>query len=402
MRTETERQAQEDLHRLAGTLPHRGPNTKSERSAAEYIVSRFEAYTNNVSIEDFESPDSYYLLIAGYYSEFFIVTLVSIWWPWVGLGYGVMVFGLYLAEVTGYRVLSRLMPRYQSQNVAARLFADRPRRLYVVTAHHDSGIQSPLTNPVVRDHIRWWHLALVVCMAAILSGCVFRGMNVFTGDLAGLDVGIQGVALTALMAGAGFLAYCEMAAQYTRGALGNASGVAVLLALAQSLENDPLEEADVWLVSTGSKEGGLNGMRHLINSHDFDKAISRFINVDHVGETQLRYVTKEGLLATFRCDREMVDVAEETGASYGAGPFINDSLPTDLLIPLARGYRSIGITSTDEDGHQAHRLRDTDTLAKVEARDVTKAARYVEAIMRTMETRAKQSESAHAPSAFHD
>ena len=82
---------------LAGVLPHRGANTRGERSAAEYLAERFKQYTLDVELDDFHSIDGEWLLFASYYAEFTVVAILALWWPLVAFGYGLAVFTAYLA-----------------------------------------------------------------------------------------------------------------------------------------------------------------------------------------------------------------------------------------------------------------------------------------------------------------
>jgi hypothetical protein len=400
MRSDDENAIQADLHRLAGSIPHRGPNTESERVAADYVASRMRETTPDVGFEDFESIDGYLLLFAGYYSEFLLVALLAQWFPYLAAVYGAGILIAYLAEFTGYRVVSRLMPRYQSQNVVARFLADRPRRTYVITAHYDSGRSSALSEHVNRRRFHWIHRGLVAAMAIAVIGCLMLGANLFP-DLP-FPVGnvLLCAAMGVLTAAAAYLFFAELTADYVRGALDNASGVAALLALGRWLQQKPLEEADVWLVATGSKEGWMSGMLHHIGSHDFDKSSTCFINFDHLGAPALRFVTDEGMLARFSCDPAMVDIARRTSLPHGATPYAQRGLPTDLLIPLTRGYRAIGVTSTEVDGTQPHRLQETDTLAQVSPGDVQRAVAFTQDFILALDESLRAEDRVEAPSSM--
>ena len=134
---------------LAGNLPHRASNTTNERAAAEYIRGRFASHTPDTELDEFHSIDAAYVLFSSYYAEFFIVALVAHWFPRVGLCYGAAVFLAYLAESMGYNLFARLLPQFETQNVAARFLATHPKRLLVVTAHYDTPKASFLTRPAL-------------------------------------------------------------------------------------------------------------------------------------------------------------------------------------------------------------------------------------------------------------
>ena len=130
-------QLRRDITFLSGQLPHRGAHTDNERLAAEYINERFSEYTTLSDIDDFHSIESQNLLFASYYAEFIIVAVAASLVPWISFGYGVAIFLLYITEFAGYRMLSRLMPQFDSQKVAARFLARKPEQLIVATANYD-------------------------------------------------------------------------------------------------------------------------------------------------------------------------------------------------------------------------------------------------------------------------
>ena len=379
MQSDEAQQLKEDLHRLAGTLPHRGACTEPEKEAAQYIATRLREAAGDAGEQPFDAPYSNYLMLAGHYAEFSIVTLISIYWPWFAFGYGTFIFLLYLGEVTGYSVLRRFVAKYPTQNVVAQILGDKPERLYIITAHYDTGRASALSSPRLQPWLRWIHFGVVACMAVNISMCALRATNALP---MGISEAIQGATLMMLCAAAGFLFMAEFRGEYVRGAKGNAAGVATLLALAKRFREERLNDADVWFVATSAKEAGLHGMRHLLKQGDLDKENTYFINLDYIGDEVLHTVDREGLLATFHADKSLIDAARVANANVA--PIPNTAWPSDLLLPLARGYKSIGITSTNTDGEQVHRLQDTDTLAHVDARDIIPAIDFTDRLIRTL------------------
>ena len=341
-------QLRRDLEYLAGVLPHRGSNTRSERSAADYLAERFKNYTLDVELDDFHSIDGEWLLYASYYAEFTVVSVLALWWPFVGFGYGLTVFLLYLAEFTGYRIFGRLLPQYESQNVICRFIAPKPRRLFVVTAHYDSPKDSPLQDVNVRRWLRPVHLFLVLCMVVVVVSCAVEGFGILDSLEFPYVTALRWTAVGCLLGVAAFLVFSELTADYGCGAWDNASGTSVLLELARRFHESGLNEADLWLVATGSKEAGLNGMRHFMGTHKLDRANTYFLNLDAVGAANLHYVTGEGLLSTFRSSKAMVRAAEPSAKRLNATPLRDRDLPSDALIPLARGYQAMTLTSSFE------------------------------------------------------
>jgi Peptidase family M28 len=370
-----------DMEYLAGNLHHRGANTESERSAAEYIHERLRACSPDASIDDFYATGVGFGLFAAYYAEFAFAALLALWWPWVFFAYGIAVTLAYMAELTGYNVFARFLPHYETQNVSARFLAARPKGLIVVTAHYDSPKSCPLTDRRDARWLRAAHALVVLCMTAVIVSCAAQGLDLCGEAAVRVDLIIRFGAVGVLLAVGSALLLWEWGAEYSRGANDNASGVAVLLALAERLRDEPPEEADVWLVATGSQSAWYSGMRQFLASHELDRDSTRIINVDSVGEGGLRYVTGEGLIHVFRCDKELVALARDVAKDHRAQPHRNTAFPTDLLLPLARGYKALGITAVTPP--DAQRERETsDRAYDIDYGTLQSAAEFTEAIVR--------------------
>ena len=370
-----------DIEYLAGNLSHRGASTESERMAAEYIRERFTVHTPNTEMDDFFAIESPWLLFASYYGEFLIVALLAFWQPWFAFGYGAVVSTLYLMEFAGYRVLALILPQYETQNVVARILGDHPKKLFIVTAHYDTPKFSAVTSPQFQPWLRAMHVVVLLCMLAVLATCAAEALGVTGDEVYRYDLVIRWCAVTTLLCAAVALFTCEYSGEFTRGASDNASGVAVLLDLAQRFTQERLDDADVWLVATGSKETWLSGMRRFMSSHRIDKTNTYFLNIDHVGSGDLHFVTSEGLLQSFTCDKEMARVAGEEAVRHNATPLAWHGLPSDAYLPMVRGFRAMSVTATR--GENAYG-DDSDRAGSIDYATVTTAASYAEAILRRL------------------
>ena len=377
-----------DMAYLAGELPHRGANTDSERAAAEYIRDRFSEYTADTDIDDFYSIESYYYLFASYYAEFLVVAVVAFWLPRFALCYGTVAFLAYLFEFMGYRTFSRLMPRFETQNVGARFLGTRPKRTVVVLAHYDSPRDAVFANPRFLPWLRAAHLAIVVCMLLVILTCATEATGLFRNIEVPVDLVVRWTAVGMLLSAALTMFYSAARGEFVSGANGNASGVAALLALASRLARDRLEETDVYLLATGSKGTWMSGMRHFVKTHTLDPETTYFLNLEHVGAGQLHYTTAEGMLVPFRSGSELVAAAEAVAQAHDATPRRFQAVPTDALIPLARGFKTMSIVTLDAGGLPQDWHWYTDTLNHVDHGLIDKAASFAQAILRQLEARA--------------
>ncbi len=367
------------LRFLAGQLTHRGANTENERRAAEYIRKHFQENNPYVAVEEFNSIDSYQLLFASYFAEFFFVALLALWLPAVAFVYGMLVFVTYMAESTGYRIFSRFLPEYSSQNVVSHHLAENPRRHVVVMAHYDSPKDTALVQPDATRWLRPAAITMVVCMTTIVLSTLTQALGTFEDLTVRADLIACWGAVGILTTAAGWLGLSELSADYLPGANNNASGVASVMELNERLSNRPLEQCDVWIVATGSKEGWLNGARRFVAQHDFDLADTWFINVEQIGIGRLHCVTGEGVLHTFHADQELVELLSEAGG--GLPQHVHRGAPTDALIPLARGYRCAGLMGAPDKIDEAP----PDTLAHIDYDAVEGAVDVLETALRRLD-----------------
>jgi hypothetical protein len=373
-----------DIDYLAGELPHRGGITENERKAAEYIARRFAEHTPLTQIEDFYSIEAYPYLFSMYYAEFFFVAILSLFWPWVALTYGVVVFLLYLAEFTGYSTMSRFLPQFETQNVTARIPCAGAQRLIVVTAHYDSPRAYSWIEGRRAGQVRGLHIALVIAMLLVLVSCGAQGIGTFTGAFRP-DLLVSAAAVGILLAGAWVLFTGARRAPFTRGANNNASGVGVLLALAQRFSARPLASSEVLLVATGAKETWLSGMRQLFRGLRQEKSSAYFVNVAGIGAGQLRYVSGEGMLYVYSAGPRLLEAAHAIAPEHAARPMVWRSLPTDALVPMSRGFEAISIVATGAEDMPVAWNRASDTTGEVDLIALGHGANFVESLIRRLD-----------------
>ena len=382
----SEAHIQRDMAYLAGELLHRGSNTESERSAAEYLKERFGAYAADTEIDDFAAIDSCEYVFASYYAESLIVSLAAFWFPRVALCYGAMVFLAYLSEFMGYRVFSRFLPHFETQNVMARFLAPRPKRLVIVTAHYDSGRESVFAAPKFLPWLRAAHEGVVVCMLVVLLTCAIQGAGILGERALYVALAARWLAVAALLAASAALFYSAAFGDFVRGANANASGVAALSALAERIVERPFEESDVWLVATGSDETWMSGMRRLVTTHAPDRDTTYFLNIEHVGAGALHYTTGEGMLSVLSASSELVGAAGAVADQYHASACRLRAVPGSALVPLTRGYKGMSIVRLGPDGTPQNWRRHTDTLVHADYVLIKEAAQFAEAVLRCLES----------------
>jgi len=251
----------------------------------------------------------------------------------------------------GAHLLRRALPQRTTTNVLAWAGDPDAPETVVVVAHHDSAHTGVLFHP-----------GLVPLVNRIAPGWYAKQTtSTHTGRLL-----VLGPALVALASALGLrrlrwagtwwsAATVAVLADVARspvvaGANDNLSAVAVLLAMAEQLAEHPLRGVRLLLLSTGSEESFMEGMRGFVRRHraELDPASTRFLALECVGSPHLILIEGEGMLRMRDYDASLreeiqaaadeVDVALWRGLRLGAGG-------TDALPALREGYRAACIAA---------------------------------------------------------
>ncbi len=379
-------QIKSDLMFLAGRLLHRGAQTDEERRAADFIRDRLREHTPEAHVDDFHTIDNYYYLFASYMTEFALVGILCFWFPLVAAAYGAGVLLAYLLEFMGFPIFSRFMPQFDSQNVVARFLGTEPDKIIIVCAHYDSGAATPLTQPRILPWLRPLHTGLILCMILVIATCTAESLAVYLGSVPDLST-LRWAAILCLLSGAATLFWCSSRSEDVRGANSNASGVAALLQVAARMAEVPPENADVWIVATGSNESWMSGMRHLLASHRLSKPQTYVVNLEAVGVGKLHYLEREGLLHACHADPELRAAAAAVSEHHGATAASMRAVPTAAHVAHARGFKTMTVMGLDEQGLPAHWNWFTDRVTEVDEEAIANAAGFVSDILYHMDGR---------------
>ncbi|MEJ5314422.1 MULTISPECIES: M28 family metallopeptidase [Anaerolinea] len=186
-----------------------------------------------------------------------------------------------------------LLPRRETVNLIARFDPlERPRRSVVLCAHLDTH-----RTPVFYSTGAWLKAfgALVTgCFLSMALGTLALGLAAFAGW-----EWMRGLALPLFLVqsfAAGMMVHA-LRTPHTPGANDNASGIGVILSMAERLMNQPLRQTCVWVLLTDCEETGAWGMRAFLNRHaeEVDKN-ALYVILDQVGAGELRILTRDGLI----------------------------------------------------------------------------------------------------------
>jgi Zn-dependent M28 family amino/carboxypeptidase len=170
------------------------------------------------------------------------------------------------------------------------------------------------------------------------------------------------------------------------GANDNLSAVAVLLALARSLRERPLEGVRVLLVSTGSEESFMEGMQGFARRHfpRLDRTSTELLCIECVGGPTLTLLEGEGMLRMrhypVEARESLAATARAAGVELARG--LRTVAATDALIALRHGYQVATLASVDFTKFPANYHWPTDTPENLDWSTIEQAIIVCDAFMR--------------------
>lgn len=254
----------------------------------------------------------------------------------------------------GAHALRRVLPRGTTTNVLAWAGDADARETVVLVAHHDAAHTGLLFHP-----------GLVPLVSRIAPGWYAKQTtSTQTGHLL-----VAGPALAALGSALGLRRVRRLGTVWSAvtaalladvarspvvaGANDNLSAVAALLTLAERLAERPPAGVRVLLLSTGSEESFMEGMRGFVARHraELDPARTRVVALECVGSPHLLLMEGEGMLrmrdhaASLR--DELQAAADEAGVALWRGLRLGAG-GTDALPALRAGYRAACLAACTE------------------------------------------------------
>lgn len=376
--------AMEHVRYLVDTVGYRAPASEGERWASKYIRGVLEGQGIEVQVEPFESPKTFsYPLM--------IVLSVSLLGGLLSCSHGFLGFLLAAVGAAGftreahYRSwAARFVPKGPSQNVLGRIPAKgEARRRVLVCAHYDTSRSGLYFHP---RFVGGFRTVSVVTAVSVLGLPVF----VLLGGLfwAGLFGLLRTLATLWILASILVLLHREVYGKEVYGANDNASGVGVMLAVAERLAKEPLQNTEVWIAATGCEEAGLVGMLNLLKRHEQELREALIVNLDSIGAGQLRYITGEGLIRAYPSDPELLMLSAEVARQNPGLPLApreDRGLGTDAAGALIHGYRAMSILGLDEDGVVPNWHWETDVIENLDPKNLSEAEAFVDLLLKKID-----------------
>ena len=253
----------------------------------------------------------------------------------------------------GPRLFRRLLPKRTTYNVVAEAGDPDADETLVLLAHHDAARGGLVFHPGptrwVADTFPGWYSRQETSprlMQLVVAGPLLAGAGALLGRPRLRRLG-------GAMALGSALAMADMAARaVVPGANDNLASVAALIELARLLRDEPPAGVRVLLVSTGSEESLLEGMRGFVARHAaaLPRERTRFVVLECIGAPEAILLEGEGMLRGVDYDAATRDwlaaCAERAGRPLRRR--LRTGFATDALVALKAGYRTAVIASVDE------------------------------------------------------
>jgi len=288
----------------------------------------------------------------------------------------------------GPHVVRRALPHRTTWNVTGTAGDPDAEDTLVFVAHHDAAngglIFRPELTRLIADAFPRWYARQQTSpqmMRLVAAGPALAGLGALTGVATLRRLGL------ALAAGSA-LAFFDIGTRtVVPGANDNLTAVAVLLELARLLREEPVRGVRVLLVSTGSEESFMEGMRGWVRRHGpgLDRARTRVIVLETLGSPELILLEGEGMIWMNDYDPGLRDFIAES--AQRAGVHLRRGLrlgfATDALSALRAGLRAATLASCDEYKMPANYHSQRDIPRNVDYETVAAAARVAETAIRS-------------------
>jgi hypothetical protein len=280
----------------------------------------------------------------------------------------------------GPHVFRRMLPHRTTYNVVAELGDPRAERTLVFMSHHDAAHGGAIFDSRALEAFadRFPDLYARVntsprAMALVAGGPALVALGAISGRrrlrLAG-----------AVVAAGSAAAFADIALRdVVPGANDNLTAVATVLELARLLRDEPLDGVRVILLSTGSEESFMEGMRGFARRHfpSLARERTRFVCIESVGSPELIVIEGEGMLKMTDYPSESRDflaaAAERAGTPLRRG--LRLGYATDGLIALKAGYPTATLASVNRYKFTVNYHKPHDIAANVDFGSVAAAVR---------------------------
>jgi hypothetical protein len=293
-------------------------------------------------------------------------------------------------DVTGGKHWFRgLLRQRTTHNVIAEIGPADAEHSLILIAHHDAAPSGQIFNPSIPRtlHRLFPKLAELKSsppiMFPVFAGPVLAAVGALSGKRSLATAG-------AVVSGGAIACFADIGhAKIVPGANDNVSGVVCLQELARRLTANPLDSLRVLLVSTGSEESFMEGMRKFAQQHfgslPLDKTF--VLCVDTVGSQHLCQLRAEGMLRLYRYPGQATQLLSAIATEHGI-EVENDVVlrnATDGLHAVKAGYPTAMLGSISDFRAPANYHWHTDTAENVNYDTLADAVSLCEGLARRLD-----------------
>jgi len=312
------------IHELATTIGPRPPTKQGEREAADYASQQLESLGYQPTMESFKSAVSIY--------HPHLITAVSMLAAFMIYPLFGRVSAALAAVVSLVAVLSDLLelsfisnplrwitPKGQSQNVFATLEPQQAHHQDLILVGHLDTHQTAkiFSSPGWLKSFQIFTFIgfALLCVQGVLFtiGAITQWQWLW---FASIPSALAALILLILF-------YEANQAPFTAGANDNATAVAMVLTVAETLAKQPLQHTRVWFVLTGCEEVQQYGMVDFIKRHKAEWLNPKVLIFEMLGVAGPAWLTKEGIIVPFKPEQDllkMVETIAEQNPELGAYP----------------------------------------------------------------------------------
>lgn len=367
------------------------PTSPGEREAAEWIGRELEALGCRVRIEDEPAHGSFVRPVALLSATGAAAGLAALRGRrWIGVAGGALAAAGIAEDVaSGPRFLRRLLRKRRTVNVVAETGDRDAGRTLVVLAHHDAAPSGVLFNQAPQKWV-WKHYPALIDRTdtslplwwPAVGGPALVAVGSLLGGRRVTRVGVRMCLITvAILIDIG-------RRPAVPGANDNLTAVASLVEIARRLQEDPVADLRVLLVSCGSEESLQEGILGFERRHfgSLPKASTWFVNLETLGSPELALLEGEGVLAMREYDERWKDFVTNAGAAGGVTirRGLRSRSSTDGSIAQRAGYPTATLVSVNEYKALSNYHLPSDTPENVNYETVAQAIEATEATIRAL------------------
>lgn len=290
----------EHIDKLAYEIGPRLAGTRGDRMAADYIEEKFRSYGLKPQVQRFKfvNRQAKQKVTACLFTGAFIASL------FLPPEFALLTW---LAALTIWRSLGRIMPKRESQNIIASRKVEGAQKRVALTAHYDS---APCTvSNQLNTILKFTLLPAVSIITIIMVLYALKLVPVWWVAWAILAMFFLPICAGVFISASG--------RRISPGANDNASGVAVMLEAARVLAESPPPGVELTFIAFGAEEQGLSGARELVKEKLLPPD-ALVLNLDMVGAGSQAYIIEgNGILrktrTSARLNQTLTDSIQRAG-----------------------------------------------------------------------------------------